>query len=270
MPQRTELPTQKRLQILDDAEIEALYERPQFTSDDRLHYFRLTQPERDACASLRSHPSQLFFMLQLAYFKAKQLFFTFTFAEVGDDLHYLLAQEGRSMPEPPFAPLNKRTILHHRQLILDLFRYRACSAPERQHLATRARQAARMSSKPIYVFRELLQYLFEQRIVLPGYTVLQELVGKALTAEQQRLMTVMQMQLEPTERAAFDTLFADTDGLYLLTQLKHEPKDFSVGQIREEIRRGAQLRPLDKLARRILPQQEISNEGIQYYDSLVS
>jgi hypothetical protein len=36
--QRTERPNQKRLQILDDAEIEALYGRPHFTLDDRLQY----------------------------------------------------------------------------------------------------------------------------------------------------------------------------------------------------------------------------------------
>lgn len=86
--QSAERPIQKRLQILDDAEIEALYGRPQFTPDDRLQFFTLTQPECDARACLRSLPSQFYFMLQLAYFKAKQLFFTFTFTDVADDLHY--------------------------------------------------------------------------------------------------------------------------------------------------------------------------------------
>src|SRR5262245_52449423 len=244
MRQRTERPNQKRLQILDADEIEALYGRPRFTPDDRIQYFTLTQPERDAHACLRSLPSQLYFMLQLAYFKAKQLFFTFTFAEVADDPHYLLAQQGLATPDPMFALLNKRTILLHRQLILDLFRYRLCSATERQQLASRARQMARMSSKPIYVFRELLQYLIEQRIVLPGYSVLQELVGKALTEEQQRLMTLMQTHLAPHDCTAFDAVFADSDGLYTLTRLKHQPKDFSLGEMRQEIRRAEQLRPL--------------------------
>lgn len=165
MNQRAEHPSQKRLQILDADEIETLYGRPRFTPEERLHSFALTPPEHDTRALLRSVPSQLYFMLQLAYFKAKQLFFSFTFAEVADDVHYLLAHADLATPDIPFAPLNKRTILHHRQLILDLFRYRLCTAPERQQLVIRARQAARMSSKPIYVFRELLQYLLEQRIM---------------------------------------------------------------------------------------------------------
>ena len=40
--------TPKRLWILDDEEIEALYGRPCFTADDRAHYFTLTQPEQDS------------------------------------------------------------------------------------------------------------------------------------------------------------------------------------------------------------------------------
>lgn len=118
--------------------------------------------------------------------------------------------------------------------------------------------------------RVVIQLLIEQRIVLPGYTVLQELVGKALTEEQQRLIALMQTQLAPTERAAFDTLFVDTDGLYTLTRLKHEPKDFSLGEVRQEIHRADQLSPLYQLASRIVPQLEISNEGIKYYASLVN
>lgn len=205
----------------------------------------------------------------MAYFKANQLFYRFTFAEVVDDLHYLLTQMKLPLPAAMLAPLDKRTLLHHRQLILNLFRYRMCGPAERHHLAIRAQRAARLTSTPIFVFRDLLQYLLEQRIVLPGYSILQELVGKTLTAEQQRLIHLMQAHLTADERAACDALFADTDGLYLLTQLKHQPKDFTLGQIQQEIARADQLRVLYPVATRILPQLEIANEGITAYAVLV-
>ena len=41
----------KRLHILDDEEIEALYGRPCFTGDERTDVFTLTQPEKDLLAS---------------------------------------------------------------------------------------------------------------------------------------------------------------------------------------------------------------------------
>lgn len=72
------------------------------------------------------------------------------------------------------------------------------------------------------------------------------------------------------DRITLDGLFDDTDGLYTITMLKRQPKDFSLGEMRREIARGEQLSPLYQLAAWIVPQLEISNEGVSYYASLVS
>ncbi len=120
----------------------------------------------------------------------------------------------------------------------------------------------------MYVFRELWQYLTEQRIVAPGYTLLQDVVGTALTAEQMRLATILRTNLAPEECAALDTLLGADSGLHLITQLKHDPKDFSLGEMRREIERATELRPLAQVAERLFPQLDISNEGIKYYAAL--
>jgi hypothetical protein len=167
-------------------------------------------------------------------------------------------------------PLTKRTILKVRQVILDLCQYRLCTAVERQQLLLRAQQAARISSQPIYVFREVLQYLIDQRLVLPGYTMMQEaIVGKALTAEHNRLIALLRAHLADAECAALDQLFDDADGLYRITLLKREPKEFSRGEMRQELNRGDTLRPLYQVATHIVPYLAISNEGVKYYASLV-
>lgn len=92
----------------------------------------------------------------------------------------------------------------------------------------------------------------------PGYTVLQELIGHALTTEQQRLNTVVRTHLQPTDVAAFQGLLEDAPGLYTLTQLKHEPRDGSASEIKREIQRSTQLAPFYALAQRVLPALEIS------------
>ncbi len=164
----------RRLRVLTDEEIEALYGRPSFSADERAEYFTLTPVEQDLLRSFRGVSPQLAFPLHLGYFKAKQLFFPVRFSddEMGDDVAYLLA---RYFPDSPPADLrspNKRTVLRQRRALLDHFGYRACTARDRRTLARRAADAARLNCKPVYVFRELLQYLTEQRLVLPGYTVL--------------------------------------------------------------------------------------------------
>src|SRR5260370_38626611 len=116
----------KRLHILDNEEIEALYGRPCLTGDERTDVFTLTQPEKDLLTSFTHIPIQLYFLLQLGYFKAKQLFFTFTFDDVVEDVTYLLDRYFPATLLPELRMLNKRTILKQRQRILKLFGYRIC------------------------------------------------------------------------------------------------------------------------------------------------
>lgn len=123
----------------------------------------LTQSEKDLFASFSRIHVQLYFILQLGYFKAKQLFFNFAFHDVVDDVTHLLQRYFPDVPREPggprpkLRPLNKRTILKQRQRILELFQYRLCTPTDRQRLLLRAQQAARISSKPVYVFRRQCQ-----------------------------------------------------------------------------------------------------------------
>jgi hypothetical protein len=256
--------------ILEDEEIEALYGRPRFTADERIHYFTLTQPEQESIQIFLRVQSQLSFLLQLGYFKAKQRFFSFTLDEVEEDVQYILDYFFPQAKRATLKGVSKPTLLRQHDIILNLYQYRLCTAADRQQLAQRAQQAAKISSKPGYVFRELLQYLTEQHLVAPGYTVLQEMVGQALTAEAQRLTTIIQTQLAPLDYAALDRLFTDSQGLYPITRLKKAPRDFSLGEMRREIARAEELRLLYQLATRVIPALAISNEGVKYYASLVS
>ncbi len=83
---------QKRLKILGDDEIDALYGRPIFTPAERVEYFSLAPPEKAVMEQLHSLTSRIFYILQLGYFKACQLFFVFTLNEVAEDARYVQTQ----------------------------------------------------------------------------------------------------------------------------------------------------------------------------------
>ena len=133
-----------------------------------------------------------------------------------------------------------------------------------------ARQSARISPKPQYLLRMILQHFTTQQCILPGYTTLQEtIIGKALTAEEQRLTTLLQSHLSTDEGAALAGLFAVTEGRYRLTLLRRAPKTLSHSALRQERDRAAALLPLATVATRVLPIVAISPEAISYYASLV-
>ena len=262
-------PAERRLRILGEDEIKAIYGLPCLSEEERLEYFALSPTENMALQQLHSIKSRIYFMLQLGYFKSHHLFFVFGLPEVEADARYIQEQYFPSFHLTDLR-ITKVTRLKQQGFILDLFNYRTCDTAQRQALSEKASQAAKVSSKPIYVFRELMHYLDDQRVIMPGYSFMQNTIGQALTHEQERLTTILSHYLSGADKERLTQLLEDSSGLYTMTQLKREPKDFSASEITREIHRGEHIRDLYTLAEKLLPNLEISNESIKYYASLVS
>jgi len=264
----SEPPPSSRLAILTADEIDALYDRPIFTLEEQIEYFELTPPEQAFLSQLGKPASQLYFILQLGYFKARHLFFQFPLPEVENDWNYIRARYFSGLSVEP-ENLSRATTDRQRDMILDLTGYCRCGETERDQLRGKAQQLARIDSQPIYILRELFAYLTHQRWIAPGYSWFQEMIGEVLLNEQERLIAIIAQQMTGEERDTLKILLTNPNGLYEITQLKREPRSFAKRELAREIQRGEQMKPLYKIARRLLPQLNISNESIKYYASLI-
>jgi len=95
----------ERLAILSEAEQAALYEIPDFDDVQRLNYLNLT-PEEQALARSRANlAAQVHCAIQIGYFKAKHMFFSFDWDEVDvqDDIGFVM-QEKKIM-QPGYSTL---------------------------------------------------------------------------------------------------------------------------------------------------------------------
>lgn len=259
----------KQLRILSQKEIEEIYGQPQFTHEDRQHLFALATEEEKAATSLHSVKSRVFFILQLGYFKVRQFFCPLSVEKSKDDLEYIMQRYFPAHGRIDFSMPDQRTLQKHRQLIIQICRFREFDGADRKLLEDLAKQAVKVSSKPIYVFRILMEQLGKMRVVLPSYRYMQDTVSAALTHERKRLGRLLQQTLTAQNIADLKHLIADTGQLHEITQLRKEPKDYSYGQIREEIQRRNDLAQLYAVAALILPRLDVSNETIKYYASLV-
>ena len=259
-----------RLKILEDQEIEELYGRPQFNHDERVHFFSLSSEERALADARYNLANRVLFILQLGYFKARTLFFSFELDEVQEDARHVLQRYyHRSDDAALIAPSLKQTRHGQQRKILDLYGYRACSGKDHAALMEKAGQVVRISAKPVFLFRNLLQYLENRRIVVPGYSFLQDVVSQALASERARLTAVLEGRLNKTTADALDALYGERDGMYGITPLKHDPKDFSLRETKREIERSRSLATLYETAKALLPELGISNDSLAYYASLV-
>lgn len=82
----------KRIKILGDDEIDAIYGLPRFTGEEREQYFALSPSEKSALDQLHSIRSKIFFILQSGYFKARRMFFVFDPGEMEEDIRYVQEQ----------------------------------------------------------------------------------------------------------------------------------------------------------------------------------
>src|ERR1044071_4481528 len=238
---------QKRLRILGNDEIEALYGRPHFLSEERIEYFALSPLEKAALEQFKSVKPKIFFILQLGYFKARHLFFIFGLSEVEEDVNYIRAEYFSDFAMNSInLEISKVTRLKQQRSILELCNYHSCGPQQRRQLDIKARQSVRVCAKPVYVFRELMNYLEEHRITVPGYSFMQDMVGSAMLYEQKRLITSTRNYLKPSDVETLKRLLENSQGLYEITQLKREPKDFSTGEIKREINRGEMIVGLDR------------------------
>lgn len=126
-----------------------------------------------------------------------------------------------------------------------------------------------LSAQPIFILRETLQYLAHQRIVAPGYTYLQDMVGQVVSRELQRMTGLLDRALTPEVERQLKALTEADEGMYRISLLKHEPKDFSYGELHEEVGRRAFFQPLHEFGQVFLASTELSNESVKHYASLV-
>jgi TnpA family transposase/CheY-like chemotaxis protein len=262
------LPQSDRLQILSPEEYDLLWGLPRLSQADRDLFFTLNPREEQALSRLRTPRTKLHFLLLLGYFRARQRFFRLDWDLVADDAAYLLR---RYLPGTRVTDLivSDHTRLQHTEQILALFGYRLCEQDAKMALEGRALAAARISSRPVYVLRELVDYLRQQRIVLPGYTYLQDLVRQALSFERSRLSEALSAFITPQDAVLLDALLRDDDGLHAVTAIKHHPRDFSHKQLLAEIERGQQIQVLFAVAKRVIAQAGLSAESVRFYASLV-
>ena len=261
------MPTTKRLVILSESEIQTLFARPSFSSDDREFYFSLDPDETLIFESFRQTNAKLLFLIQLGYFKATHRFFVFSWNEVLADCEYLLQRYFLQEALPKTIP-SKNTRLAQQKIILQCHNYRSFGQREHRWISDKAQKLAKIHVQPRFLLTELLQILDTERITVPGYSTFQKVIGASTNHEQQRLSACIKGQVPENIKTTLNDLLVMEGSFYQLTALKKRAKDFRLKHVRNEIQKHTSISHLYNFSNTFLPKLEISNENIRYYASL--
>lgn len=260
----------ERLTILSEAEKTALYGIPSFDDFQRIEFFAMTDAERSLALQRRGIVKQVYCLLQIGYFKAKQAFFQFTLDEVPpEDVAFLLQ---RYFPGQTLMgqPLSTKEYYAQRREIAALFGYRLWAGNDVPTLRDKAVLLARTDVTPAFLLAELMVFLIGQRIVRPGYSTLQTIIRDALSAERERVERMVEAALTDAARNELQQLLVRENALSDLAALKQDAKSFRYRQMGLERQKRLTLAPLYAIAKSLLPSLGLSQLNIAYYASLAN
>lgn len=260
----------KRIQLLTEAEISDLYDRPDFTADERELFFAISQSEQETLAQYHNVRTRVYFILQLGYFKAKQQFFQFTFEEVTDDTRFILKKFfAQDQSDNQWnGGLSRDSLRSQKQAILDLFEYQDWSTTIEPTVFAKLCELIRYFPKGHSALRQLLFYLDRQRIITPTYRKLQDMFSEAFAVEEARIKPVLQ-SIPDYWCEQLSALIEHKDGLNQLTLLKADQKDFQYTAVKFEIEKAQSLEGLYRFSEEFLPTLKISKNAIRYYADIV-
>ena len=260
------------LHILEAEEIAYIYALPSFTPDERVIFFPLSTSEREQVTALRGVSSKVYFILQLGYFKAKHLFFTFDFEDQVVDTAFVVAKYFPNTTRKKLASVSRPTRQSQQQLICDLFGYQFFKEGFQEQLLQKAAVLAKRHNHAVYLFRSLLQYFHTQKVIIPAYSFLQrDVVSLAVREEHLRLEQFIEDKMSATEKSLVEGLLEKPkEDMHPFTLQQKEPSSFDYYQIRRLLTRQQQLQPIFEVAKKLCTQMGIANENIRYYSSMAT
>jgi len=254
----------KRIYLLPEAEIADLYARPVFNQNEQQLYFELTQVELNTLGQFGTIKTKVNFILQLAYFKAKNQFFTFTFDDVRADVDYVLAKFFKKTDGVFQGNITRQRINQQKQIILSLLDYQAWSVEQAIQVEAHIGELLRYYPRGHEAFRQLLVYLDIQKIVIPTYRSLQDMFTQSFVNERDRLDQLI-LLMPHGQQKQLSELIDREDGITKLNILRADQKDFSYTAISAEVEKALGLEGLYKFAKDFLPTLLLSKNAIRYY-----
>lgn len=196
-----------RLTILTDDEQREFDYPPILSSDAKALCFSITAELENKINQLRTATNQVGFLLQYGYFKACKRFFIINrFRQ--EDIEYAAKLLGVSLHAVDLSQYKKKTPNVHQATILKLIDYRPFDELISQWVEKEVKQRVERFIDPREVFFEILHLLHQQRVEIPTYHRLSELITRHYIEYEDKLLSIIGTHLSIKNSEKLDTLLS--------------------------------------------------------------
>ena len=257
----------ERINLLTDAEVEALYAIPKFSDAERDYFFQLSEDEHQLVRKYTGTKTRIYLILQLGFFKAAKQFYKFNFDDVPEDVNYIIKKYFDGSEKEITGKIWHENCSSQKLDILNLYNYREWSTQLRSIAINRLEQLIRIYPKGNDTLREFFVYLENEKITMPSYRILQDLFTVAFRTERNRLDKIM-MAIPDDLKQQLEGIIKNDDGLTQLNVIRSDQKDFSYSALTLEVKKSLKISDLYQLCKILIPSLQLSNNAVRYYAML--
>lgn len=258
----------RRLKILTELEQRLYYQRPYFDEEERYYFFKLSE-EECALVENKSPTVMIYTILQLGYFKAKQQFFKVNYSDIQADWAWIQRQHIiQPIHSHKLPSRNIQTAIKHK--IAAFFGYQTNLTLIKSYLQEQIERLVRQSNDPVILFKELFLSLKQNKMVLPGYTTMQDIISKASTAEEARLYKLIEQHLNFDIKNQLAVLLNNEDELNSLREIKKDLSGFNYSAMKKEIYLHQLSQALYGSAKAMLLHFQLAEQAIIYYANCIN
>ncbi|MBW8308281.1 MAG: Tn3 family transposase [Candidatus Paracaedibacteraceae bacterium] len=243
---------------------------PILSAEARSFCFTLSKEVEKKITHLRTPTNKIGFLLQYAYFKAcKRFFLVSRFRE--EDIHYAAKLLDIQISEVDLSTYKKKTPIDHQASILKLLDYRPFNNQVIQWLGKELELRMQRLTEPYQIFTELLQLLYNQRIEIPTYHRLVDLISQHYLSYENNLLSLIKYGLKPKDRKKLNDLLTieKEQTLGFLGQLKIINQSIKPKAVQASARLFQKVSDYFNVLFRLIDSLKLSEHNCTYYATWV-
>ncbi len=253
-----------RIKLLSDSEIDAIYALPSFNEVEQSLYFEFTGHEISIAKEYRTIKAQVYFMISLGYFKAKQQFYLFDLSSSQDTRYIVEKYFDKNNIHLLSGKIDDKTYRKQKSDILTLFSYQNWSSEFEPQIELQICEFLRYYPKAHSALRQLLGYFNNQQIIVPTYRKLQDMFTTAFAAEERRLNRLI-LSIPESLQKQLSTLINREDGISQLNIIRADQKDFQYTAVRTEVEKAQDIAELYEFSKSFILTLKLSKNAVRYY-----
>ncbi|HAK5802690.1 TPA: Tn3 family transposase [Salmonella enterica] len=259
----------KRISILTKSEINELYQVPSFNPVERAEFFSLDIGLKREIDKIINIESRVYLILIIGYFRYKPVLPEFTPKNVKMDVKYIIQTYYKTENTNLNLNIPKSTKYRLIKRMLYVLGFEQLTPSIKIELSERLNDVATICMEPKYIFDELLAFLGQRRIALPGYSTVQKLVSDALNFERKRTINILSKRMNPATAQQITSILQDEGSLNSIRGYNGGARDFSTSEIESELSSHNVISSVYYEIKDTINLLGISQGNMEYYATIV-